>query len=213
MSCSIGQYSHRGRKPSNQDSHGAAVPTEPQLTTKGVAVAIADGISSSDVSHIASQASIKSFLEDYYCTSESWSVKTAAQRVLQASNSWLFAQNHRNHEYRLNRDRGYVCTFSALIFKSNTAYLLHVGDAQITRLECGIRKGREILTQAHRISLSGDQSYLSRAIGFTQALDIDYAELPLEPGDTFLLATDGVYEHLSDDFVQHTVNTTAVPLT
>ena len=77
LSCSIGQYSHRGQKPINQDCHGVVVPKEPHLSTKGIAVAIADGISSSDVSDVASQAAIKSFLEDYYCTSETWTVNTA----------------------------------------------------------------------------------------------------------------------------------------
>lgn len=178
-----------------------SVPKEPTLSTKGIAVAIADGISSSDVSHIASQTSVRSFLEDYYCTSETWTVKSSAQRVLLAHNSWLFAQNHRNHEFRINKDKGYVCTFSALVFKSNTAYLFHVGDAQIARLTADNTGSRiEVLTEQHRLWLSGDKSYLARALGIMPQLDIDYRELSLKAGDTFLLATDGVYEHISDEF-------------
>ncbi|MFQ3247496.1 MAG: serine/threonine protein phosphatase PrpC [Arenicella sp.] len=206
LNVAIGQYSHRGRKQLNQDCHGSSVPAEPQLSTKGIALAIADGISSSDVSQVASQTSVKSFLEDYYCTSETWSVKTSAERVLQANNSWLYAQNHRNHEFRLNKDKGYVCTFSTLIFKSNTAYLFHVGDAQISRL--GISETRdktEVLTQQHRLWLSGDRSYLARALGIVQPLEIDYAELPLAYGDVFFLATDGIYEYVSDEFVSQTI--------
>ena len=41
-----------------------------------------DGISSSEFGAIASESAVKSFLTDYYCTSESWSVKTSAQRVI-----------------------------------------------------------------------------------------------------------------------------------
>jgi serine/threonine protein phosphatase PrpC len=202
----IGQYSHRGLKPSNQDCHGAMLPTEPQLSTKGIAIAIADGISSSKVSHIASQTSINSFLEDYYCTSETWSVKTSAERVLQANNSWLYAQNHRDHEYRLNKDKGYVCTFSALIVKSNTAYLFHIGDAQVSRLSISeTRDNTEVLTEQHRLWLSGDKSYLARALGIMQPLEIDYAEIPVAQGDVFLLATDGVYEFVSDEFVNRAI--------
>ena len=204
--CSIGQYSHRGQKATNQDCHGAVIPCEPHLSTKGIAVAIADGISSSDVSDVASQTAVKSFLEDYYCTSETWTVKTAVTRVIQASNSWLFAQNHRNHEFRLNKDKGYVCTFSSLVFKSNTAYLFHVGDAQISRLAISpARAQTDVLTQPHRVWLSGHQSYLARALGVAPTLEIDYSSFPLALGDTFLLATDGVYEHLSDDFICMTI--------
>src|SRR3569832_1104205 len=93
---SLGQYSDKGRKPTNQDFHGALIPTEPLLGLKGIAVALADGISSSNVSHIAAESAVKSFLTDYYCTSESWSVKTSAQRVLAATNTWLHAQSRRS---------------------------------------------------------------------------------------------------------------------
>jgi len=205
LTCSIGQYSHRGRKASNQDSYGAVVPGGQALVSKGVAVALADGISSSNVSQVASQTSVRSFLEDYYCTSEAWSVKTAALRVLNASNSWLFAQNHRDHEFRLNKDKGYVCTFSALVLKSNTAHILHVGDAQVSRLASATRGSVELLTKAHRVTMSSTKSYLARALGVTDSLEVDYLAIPLQVGDTFLLATDGVYEHVDDELVHKLV--------
>ena len=198
----VGQCSDRGLKDSNQDFHGVCVPVEPALTIKGIAVAIADGISSSDVSDIASQTAVRSFLEDYYCTAESWSVKSAVQRVLFATNSWLLAQNQRNQEFRLNKDKGYVCTFSSLVFKSNTAHLFHIGDARIYRV---LPTTVEPLTQDHRVSLSDGQSYLGRALGVTHKLEIDYQAIALDQGDLFLLATDGVYEHVSAELIAQLV--------
>lgn len=85
---SIGQYSDRGRKPNHQDAHGARVPDEPLASLKGIALALADDICSSDVSQVASQAAVAGFLEDYYCTSDAWSVKTSAERVLEATNAY-----------------------------------------------------------------------------------------------------------------------------
>ena len=76
---------------------------------------LADGISSSNVSHIASESAVKSFLTDYYCTSESWSVKTSAQRVLAATNSWLHSQTRRSQYAYEDKDKGYVCTLSAIV--------------------------------------------------------------------------------------------------
>ena len=93
LDVSVGQHSIAGVKEKNQDFHGALTPEEPALSTKGTVIAIADGISSSKVSQIASETAIKSFLHDYYSTPESWSVKTSAQRVLSATNSWLYAQS------------------------------------------------------------------------------------------------------------------------
>src|ERR1700727_3970770 len=111
---SLGQCSDKGSKPSNQDFHRALIPDEPLLGLKGIAVVLADGISSSNVSHIASESAVKSFLTDYYGTSETWSVKNSAQRVLAAANSWLHAQTKRSR-YAYDQDKGYVCTLSAVV--------------------------------------------------------------------------------------------------
>ena len=47
LKISIGQHSDKGRKKSNQDFHGAMIPGQPLLGTKGIALAMADGVSSS----------------------------------------------------------------------------------------------------------------------------------------------------------------------
>ena len=120
-------------------------------------------------------------------------MKQSAQRVLVAINSWLHAQT-RHSPHRYDRDRGYVCTFSALVLKSASAHLFHVGDARIYRLRDG---DLEQLTEDHRVRVSADTSYLGRALGIDRHLEIDYRTLPLAVGDLFLLVTDGVYEHIA----------------
>ncbi len=193
LQVSIGQHSDKGRKAINQDSIGAYIPKEPLLSTKGIAIAVADGISSSNVSQIASETAVNGFLQDYFCTSDAWSVKTSAERVLQATNSWLFSQT-RSSPHRFNKDKGYICTFSALIIKSNSAHLFHSGDTRIFRL---IDNDLEQLTEDHRHQLDEETSYLTRALGIHQTLDMDYQTLSVEEGDVFVLASDGVYEHVS----------------
>ncbi|MBP9685568.1 MAG: bifunctional protein-serine/threonine kinase/phosphatase [Rhodoferax sp.] len=197
LKVSIGQYSDKGRKEINQDFHGALVPKEPQLGAKGVAIVLADGISSSSVSQIASEAAVTSFLEDYYCTSDAWSVKTSAERVLSATNSWLHSQTQQSH-YRFDKDRGYVCTLSALVIKSTTAHIFHVGDSRIYRLRGDVL---EQLTQDHRVWVSQSQSHLGRALGIDSRIDIDYRQVPVEPNDVFLLTTDGVHEYAQASFI------------
>lgn len=190
---SIGQHSHRGAMEINQDFHGALVPAEPLLSRKGIAVALADGIGSSSVSHIASETAVANFLADYYCTSDAWSVKKSAQKVLFAANSWLHSQT-RQSPFRYEKDKGYVCTFSALVFKSTTAHLFHVGDCRIHRLQGNTL---EQLTQDHRLWISEHKSYLSRALGIEDRVDVDYQALPLQRGDVFVLTSDGVHETLA----------------
>lgn len=200
LKISIGQHSDKGRKPTNQDFHGALIPEQPALSTKGVAVAIADGISSSDVGHIASESAVKSFLTDYYCTSESWEVKTSAQRVISATNSWLYSQTRSQHAY--DKDKGFVCTLSVMVAKSRAAHIFHVGDSRVYRV---VDAALEQLTNDHRVILSSQQSYLGRALGINPQVEIEYRLVPLEEGDVFVLATDGVYEHVGADFIARTV--------
>jgi serine/threonine protein phosphatase PrpC len=202
LSLTVGQYSVKGRKETNQDFHGVCIPLEPQLSSKGMAIALADGISSSDVSHIASEATVVGFLDDYFCTSDAWSVKKSAQRVLTATNSWLYSQTRRS-QYRYDTGRGYVCTLSAMVIKSTTAHIFHVGDSRIYRLR---DKSLEQLTDDHRIRVSEDTTYLSRALGMNPQLEIDYQALPVEKGDIFFLATDGVYEYAASNFIVNTVH-------
>ncbi|MBL1267169.1 MAG: bifunctional protein-serine/threonine kinase/phosphatase [Halomonas sp.] len=193
LTISLGQHSDKGRKPSNQDFYGAYLPSDPQRATKGIAIALADGISSSEVSREASEAAVGGFLTDYYATPATWSVKTSAQRVLQATNAWLYAQT-RQSQYRYNLDRGYVCTLSAMVIKSTTAHLFHVGDSRIYQLAGNTL---EPLTEDHRFCASREVSQLSRAMGASQHLELDYSSVSLSVGDVFVLTTDGVYEWLT----------------
>jgi len=202
LEITVGQFTSKGRKAVNQDFHGVYIPDEPSLSAKGIAIALADGISSSTVSQDASETAVKSFLADYYCTSDSWSVKDSVKRVLLATNSWLYSQTRRS-QYRYNKDKGYVCTFTSIVFKSATAHIFHVGDARVYRL---VNDGLEPLTEEHRVWVSQETNYLSRAIGMSQQLDIDYQAVPLEVGDIFLLATDGVYEYISEALITATIH-------
>lgn len=203
LKVSLGQSSRTGReKALNQDFHGAMLPREPLLTTKGVAVALADGISSSAVSHEASAAAVRSFLEDYYDTSEAWSVRRSAECVLAAVNAWLHAQTMHT-DARFDKDRGYVCAFSALVVRGCEVHTFHVGDARIYRVHA---QSLEQLTHDHRVHVSSAQSYLGRALGANPHVEIDYRCTPAEAGSLYLLATDGAYAYLDAQAVRDAVS-------
>ncbi|MDP3609084.1 MAG: bifunctional protein-serine/threonine kinase/phosphatase [Methylophilus sp.] len=187
-----GACSEAGRKPVNQDAEGGLIPAAPTLSSKGVAFAIADGISSSDVSDQASRIAITRFLDDYYHTPIEWSVKSSVQHVLLAINSWLNAQTFRS-PHRFDKNRGFVCTFSALVIKSRMVHIFHLGDTRIYRVRAS---NLAKLTEDHRFWGEDNKSYLARALGMSPHLDIDYSSHAVEVGDTYLLMSDGVYEHL-----------------
>jgi serine/threonine protein phosphatase PrpC len=194
LGISLGQFSSAGRKSENQDFHGALEPEGADRLTRGIALAIADGISTSRLGATAAETAVKSFLTDYYCTSEAWSVQTAVERVIAATNSWMHAQNARRRPREEGEDReraALICTFDALVLKSRTAHLFHAGDGRIARIAGGTF---EPLTEPHRVELGGGESYLGRALGANRTVEIDYRMVPLQPGDVFMLSTDGVHE-------------------
>ncbi|GAB3035474.1 bifunctional protein-serine/threonine kinase/phosphatase [Bowmanella dokdonensis] len=185
----VGGYSSAGRKPVNQDAFAASREPSQREALKGWVACIADGASCSDNAGLASQLSVSHFIADYFSTPDSWPVKTSAGKVLSALNNWL---HHHDRQSQTPGD-GLVTTFSALICKSRTAHLLHVGDSRIYRL-----RGHEVeqLTRDHCHRQLGGRSLLSRALGLDSRLEVDYLQQPLEEGDLFLLSTDGVHEFL-----------------
>ncbi len=197
----LGQCSSAGPKEENQDFLGARVPSGRELLLKGIAVAVADGISSSSVGRIAAESAIKSFLTDYYATPDSWSVKTAGHCVVAAANTWLHAQTRRNHLHE-DFDRGFVCTFSALILKAGHAHVFHVGDSRIYRIRAG---HCERLTSDHRVALASSETYLNRALGLAVGVEVEYRSVDVAADDLFVLTTDGVHDHVAPNVLASVV--------
>ncbi|WP_017025774.1 bifunctional protein-serine/threonine kinase/phosphatase [Vibrio rumoiensis] len=205
----MGQYSSAGCKEINQDSFGAVIPESPDLELKGAVIALSDGVSSSQVSQIASETAVKSFLSDYYYTSGAWSVSHAAKQVLTSTNAWLYAQNQQG-PYQYDVEKGYVCTFSALILKKQHAHIVHVGDSRIYHL----RGGKvTVLTRDHRLYDEQKTSYLSRALGAGGQINIDHHHLALEENDIFILMTDGVSDYLNATLIQQLLDSHSDNLT
>jgi len=201
LKVSVGSCSDKGIKEENQDSLGHLIPSNLNLlSTKGAAFALADGVSSSAEAKQASQACVTGFLEDYFSTPDSWSVKKSGGKVLTSLNTWLFSQSNQFHD----ASRGLASTFCGLVLKSATAHLFHVGDSRIYLLRNG---NLEQLTEDHRIQMPGEPEYLGRAMGVDYRLDVDYRKVAIEVGDLFFISTDGVHDYLSDKTIQKMLTT------
>jgi protein phosphatase len=192
----VGCQSIAGAKPQNEDFVSYQCPTEPhQLAQKGIAVAIADGVSSAEAGQEASLTAVNNFINDYYQTPDTWSVSHAGQKILTAINLKLF---RRSHEFA-NEEKGYLCTFSGLILKSRLAHLFHAGDSRIYRLRHG---ELQQLTRDHIANLGKGRSILARAVGMDNSLQIDYAKHTLQQGDIYLLTSDGLHDFVETPLLQ-----------
>jgi len=188
----VGQHSDAGVKGENEDACGIHIPAGELLLTKGAAAVVADGMSGAEAGREAAETCVQGLLADYYSTPESWSVKRSGSRVLGALNRWLYGRGQRQY----GGPKGLVSTLSALVIKSATAHLFHVGDSRIYRLQGG---ELEQLTRDHQVRAAGNHTYLARAVGIDHHLDIDYRTLPVERGDGFCLTTDGVHGVLAEE--------------
>jgi serine/threonine protein phosphatase PrpC len=191
IAITVGQHSAAGLKARNDDSYGVLQPEKALLAAKGIAMAIADGMSSSEAAKEASETCVRSFLEDYFATHPSWTVKTSVERVLTAINRWMHSQS----EALSAEGRGMISTFSGAVLKSSMAHIFHAGDSRIYLLR---DTHIERLTNDHRVRVSRRQEYLSRAFGVESDLAVDYRKQPVERGDILVFTTDGVHDFVSD---------------
>ena len=131
---SIGQCTRTGQKARNDDSYGVVLPIDPAMIAQGITMAIADGMSSAEGGKEASETCVKSFLTEFYDTPASWTVKTSASRILEASNRWLHSQG----QIQYLSDKDMVTTFSGLVLKGGLAHIFHVVDSRITHGPTGL---------------------------------------------------------------------------
>jgi len=180
----FGGYSSAGIKARNDDAFAAHLPpSQYARQMKGAVACIADGISVSDRSHLASQLSVTQFIDDYLATPEGWSVEESASKVLKALNDWLSGQS------RNNQTSAMVTTFSSVIVKSQSLHVFHVGDSRIYRLRGGQLTQ---ITRDHCMNFAKDNVVLTAALGMDARLSVDYSLSDAEVGDVLLLTTDGV---------------------
>ncbi len=202
LKISIAQISDKGPKPENQDTVGARIPEGSALTTKGIAVSVADGVSSSSSAKQASQSAVTGFLTDYYATPDTWRTQQSAVQVIQSLNRYLWGQSQNNVQ-----QEGYLTTFSSAIFKGDKCFIFHVGDTRVYRFR---ENTLEQLTQDHTQKIDKNTTYLSRALGADSILEIDMHTEELQVGDIYLLSSDGIHDtiphHKLRDLIQRYEN-------
>ena len=185
-----GYASLAGKREVNEDFVGMVLPGEPELSAKGMLVAVADGVSGGGGGREAAEYTVRGLLSDYFATPDDWDVPIALDRVLNAINRWLVAQSSAHPE----RD-GMATTLSALSLRRRHYTIAHIGD---TRIYLFRHDKVTRLTTDHVWDRPEMRHVLTRAIGLDRHLNLDYSDGELQPGDRFLLVSDGVWQPLGD---------------
>lgn len=166
-------------------------------------VALADGVSADGDARVAAEVAVRSLLADYYATPPHWSVAVALDRVLRAANDWLAAQNARRPNYE-----GIVAALSGLVLRGGHYFLAHVGDTRVYRRRGPVLK---LLTTDHTWPRRDMRHVLKRAVGLDTHLVVDCAHGEVQPGDVFLMVTDGVWDVLGEQRIENILRTEPDP--
>jgi protein phosphatase len=193
----------RGRKrPSNEDAFGFSVE-------HGVYV-VCDGMGGAAAGEIASSIAVDEVLR--VLTSQrdgSTPLPELAEKAVCEANEAIFARAQRNR--RLN---GMGTTLVALVAEERRAWVLNVGDSRCYRLRRGrleqltldhslveeqVRMGRMSYSEALRSPL---RNVITRALGTQHCVTPDCFEVQAEPGDVYMLCSDGLTRELSDGTIE-----------
>ncbi len=193
----------RGRKrPSNEDAFGFSVED-------GVYV-VCDGMGGAAAGEIASSIAVDEVLQHLsFHREEEAPLPELAEKAVCAANMAIFSRAQRN--YRLS---GMGTTLVALVVQERRVWVLNVGDSRCYRLRNGrleqltldhslveeqVRIGRMSRSEALRSPL---RNVITRALGTQNCVTPDCFEFQSEPGDLFLLCSDGLTRELPDGTIQ-----------
>ncbi|MCH8619203.1 bifunctional protein-serine/threonine kinase/phosphatase [Undibacterium sp. TS12] len=185
-----GHHSVTGIRPRNEDFVGMVTPGEPELSCKGMVLAVADGVSGNEGGREAAEYVVRGLLTDYYATPDTWEVTTALDKVLVAMNSWVQQQGSVRRELA-----GMATTLTGLVLRGRMYYSAHVGDSRCYLYRNG---SLQKLTQDHVWDRPEMQHVLTRAVGLDSHLVIDHGMGELRSNDVFLLASDGIWATITE---------------
>ena len=179
----IGHFSDKGQRERNEDFTAALSP-QAHDEAAGFIAAIADGVSSGGEGGMAAQTTVMTVVQDFFAAPATWDTTVVLDRLIGAQNAWLAAHNRRHGNAVA------LTTLTALALRGQSWTLAHVGDTRAYLL-----RGTDCqqLTQDHCIASIDFRSGLTRAVGLDDAVRVDYLQGDLQPGDVFVLVSDGVH--------------------
>lgn len=190
----------------NQDSFHICEPDDECVCASyGRLYTVADGMGGALYGDIASSQAIKTFVETFYTGRRSQPAQNL-RRAVQAANLAVCQLGH-----LMGGPASMGTTFSAANLINNQLYIAHVGDSRIYL----VRDGKATcLTRDHtRVGdlvamrvLSPDQvrthehrSQLHRALGAQLFVQPDIDCVALQPDDTIILCSDGIWSVIEDE--------------
>jgi serine/threonine protein phosphatase PrpC len=169
--------------------------------------AVADGVGGAEAGEVASQTAIEVLDEAFRHQVDGTDVEDLMELAIQRANASIHQMAQEHAKFSMM-----ATTIVALHLKGNIATFGHVGDSRLYRLtpdgqlhretedhsivEEEVRAGRMTPEQAAN---HPSKNVISRALGAEQGVEVDMKTMEVEDGTEFLLCTDGITRHVSDN--------------
>jgi protein phosphatase len=169
--------------------------------------AVADGVGGAEAGEVASQTAIEVLDEAFRHQVDGADVEDLMELAIQRANASIHQMAQEHAKFSMM-----ATTIVALHLKGNIATFGHVGDSRLYRLtpdgqlhretedhsivEEEVRAGRMTPEQAAN---HPSKNVISRALGAEQGVEVDMKTMEVEEGTEFLLCTDGITRHVSDN--------------
>jgi PPM family protein phosphatase len=199
---SAAAVSDRGRKrPSNEDAFGYSIEHGVYL--------VCDGMGGAAAGEIASSLAVDEIMRLLTNRAADASLPTVIEHAVSTANDVIFSRSRSNP--RLN---GMGTTLVALVAEERRIQVLNIGDSRCYRLRAAhleqithdhslvdeqVRLGRMTQAEAVRSPL---RNVITRALGTQVRVTPDVFDLEADPGDLFLLCTDGLTRELPDATIE-----------
>src|SRR5215207_61969 len=169
--------------------------------------AVADGVGGAEAGEVASQTAIEVLDEAFRHQTDGADVEDLMELAIQRANASIHQMAQEHAKFSMM-----ATTIVALHLKGNIATFGHVGDSRLYRLtpdgelhretedhsivEEEVRAGRMTPEQAAN---HPSKNVISRALGAEQGVEVEMKTIEVEEGTEFLLCTDGITRHVSDN--------------
>jgi len=169
--------------------------------------AVADGVGGAEAGEVASQTAIEVLDEAFRHQTDGADIEDLMELAIQRANASIHQMAQEHAKFSMM-----ATTIVALHLKGNVATFGHVGDSRLYRLtpdgqlhretedhsivEEEVRAGRMTPEQAAN---HPSKNVISRALGAEQGVEVDMKTMEVDDGTEFLLCTDGITRHVSDN--------------
>jgi protein phosphatase len=193
------------RRSHNQDCHGVLLASDTaHWQEQGHIYLVADGMGAHAVGEMASELAVKIILHTYHKHAREGPAAALRKAFIEA-NASIHARGQQNREFE-----GMGTTGTALLLRPEGAWVGHVGDSRAYRV-----RGDQIeqlsfdhslvweLARRQKVDPDGLQGIPSnvivRSLGPEPLVEVDVeGPHPLQPGDLFIVCSDGLSGPLSD---------------